>query len=358
MAKRVTMQQIADAAGVSKFAVSKALSGQPGVGAETRERIIKIATQLGYFLQEGERAATSSASSADGPKPKTVIILLPNVRMQHRQSSYWGRIIDGIIDALKRHDLAMITVTEHAPEDFLRVLNPQGVLGIIGVGLVANPLLLEIRRLGIPFVLVDHEDDAVPSDSIFVDNFDAVSRLTNYLIGLGHQRLQFVGHVRYASSFFDRWLAFRTMLEQHDLPVLQDAGLMQINAVERAEQSAQILERVRALAANEALPTAFVCANDALAISTMEALDTLGIHVPTDVSVTGFDDIDESVQASPPLTTVHVDKEYLGTCAVDILLRRLANPHTPIQKWLVKGRLVFRDSTARVQKHGTATVLT
>ncbi|MFB5190223.1 LacI family DNA-binding transcriptional regulator [Alicyclobacillus fastidiosus] len=349
MSKKVTMQQIADQAGVSKYAVSKALSGQSGVSQETRDKIVKIATQLGYFIQPQVAAGARRPAAGDGRKANTVLILLQNVRMQNRASSYWGRIVDGMIEALKHQELNMMIVTEHSPEHFLGVLNPSGLLGIIGVGHVANPVLLEVRKLGIPCILVDHEDDTVPCDSLFINNFDASSRLTNYLIGVGHRRLQFIGDISFAESFFERWLAFRTALEKNGIPVDQNESFLREQGMSPEQQQDRIAQEVESMRVAGRLPSALVCANDSIAINAIRALTSLGIRVPEDVSVTGFDDIDDVFQVAPALTTVHVDKEAMGSRAVDMLLRRVEAPDAKREKLLLSGDVVFRDSVAHVQ---------
>src|SRR5579875_1216802 len=116
MTKKVTMQQIAERAGVSKYAVSKALSGQSGVSEETRERIVKIATQLGYFLQDNGVTKSKVGDAKEKRRAQTVVVLLPNVRMQTRASSFWGRIVDGVTAALADKGFGSILVTEHSPE--------------------------------------------------------------------------------------------------------------------------------------------------------------------------------------------------------------------------------------------------
>ncbi|GMA58417.1 LacI family transcriptional regulator [Alicyclobacillus sacchari] len=346
MAKKVTMQQIAEQAGVSKYAVSKALSGQSGVSDETRERIVKIATQLGYFLQENRGNHWKSGVAKEKGKANTIVVLLPNVRMQNRASSFWGRIVDGISTAVTDRGYGTILVTEHSPENFLQVLNPSGVLGVIGVGLVATSLLLEIRKLGLPFVLIDHEDESVPSDTVFVDNFDVSRQLTHFLLGQGHRHLQFVGDPCFAQSFRHRWLGFRTALEEHGIPLRQSNELVGSLGVTRDEHMACLTRVVSQLIRGGEMPTAFVCANDSLAISVVTMLRQFDVDVPADVSVTGFDDIDDASEMKPALTTVYVDKKQMGARAVDLLLQRIDHPDAPREKLHICGDIVLRDSTA------------
>ncbi|WP_281889493.1 substrate-binding domain-containing protein [Paenibacillus sp. YYML68] len=93
-------------------------------------------------------------------------------------------------------------------------------------------------------------------------------------------------------------------------------------------------------------PTALVCANDTIALTAMQALKELGVKVPGDVSVTGFDNIESSYQTSPALTTVHVPKESLGERAVERLLGRIERKQTPMEKLLLSGEVFYRESTA------------
>jgi LacI family transcriptional regulator len=338
------MQQIADHAGVSKYAVSKALSGQSGVSEETRERIVKIAMQLGYFLQDHPQQG--SRATLRKRQTNTIVVLMPNVRFQHRASPYWGRIIDGITQSVRARGLGMIIVTEHSSENLLQILNPNGLLGVIGVGMVPNPMLLEIHRLGIPFVLVDHEDPAIPSDCVFVDNLQATQRLTHYLIAQGHTHIQFIGDIQFSPSFNLRWQGFRMVLEESGMEWKQDPELLRDVGLNRRGDTKRIVRLARAMLAEQALPSAFVCANDGIAISTIHALHQLGLRVPDDVSVTGFDDIDDAIEIEPKLTTVRVDKEQMGARAVDMLLRRVEHAGAVQEKLLLAGTIVFRESVA------------
>lgn len=341
------MQQIADHVGVSKFAVSKALSGKVGVSPETREKIIHSATQLGYFVQKRNKPVVSrsvlgSPSSSDR---NTIIVLIPNVREQNRQSSFWGRIIDGITAGLEEHHLGMMIVTEHVTDNLTNLINPQAVLGLVGVGLISNQILLEIRNLGIPFVLVDHEDSLIPSDVLFMNNYECVRRATNYLLGNGHRKLQFVGNIRYSRSFYDRWLGFRSMLEEQHIEHVQRQELLEFDGVNRSEMTEQLEVILRDIQQSGEMPTSFVCANDSIAICVMTVLTRLGIDVPSQCSVSGFDNIEDAGQSSPTLSTVHVNKEALGQRAVETLLWRIAHPDGPKEKILLAGDFVLRQST-------------
>jgi len=345
---KVTMQQIADHVGVSKFAVSKALSGQAGVSSETREKIIQAATQLGYFVQKRTKAAAKPIKDRQSDRKATIVVLIPNVRYQNRQSHFWGKILDGISIGADEHQLGMAIVTEHVSDQIAKLINPEGLFGLIGVGTISNQLLLEIRNWGVPFVLVDHEDPLIPADVLFMNNYECSRRIVNYLAGIGHRRFQFVGNVRFSRSFGDRWLGFRAMLEELNIKLEQNAELLALEGDNRSELTERLQTIVEAMQERRELPTAFVCANDSLAICVMTVLTKLGVQVPAACSVTGFDNIEDAALSQPSLSTIHVNKEALGYRSVEMLLRRIEHPDSPKEKILLAGEFVLRNSTANL----------
>ncbi|WP_127534581.1 LacI family DNA-binding transcriptional regulator [Paenibacillus kobensis] len=352
MTKKVTMQQIADHLGVSKYVVSKALSGKKGVSGATKERVIQVASQLGYFAQSSGymkpiKTGRDEEALQESDIKQSVLVLMPNIRFQTRDSVYWGRILDGISARLEAKGIGMVIVMEQNVESFMHLLKPEGILGMIGVGEIASNMLLEIHRLGVPMILVDHEDPLIPSDTVFVNNYDCMYRLTKHLIGIGHRNIGFIGNDRYSRSFFDRFNGFRHALEEFELWDKHE----QLTALENMERydepiKAWLLRRKKL----RALPTAVVCANDSIAIDASRAIRELGLDVPSDISVTGFDNIDDAIRHSPPLTTVNVPKETLGSRAVDKLLERIGRPKEPLEKLFIVGEMMYRPSIATVAK--------
>jgi LacI family transcriptional regulator len=196
-------------------------------------------------------------------------------------------------------------------------------------------------------VLIDHEDSLIPSDTIFANNVDSMSRLTNHLMGNGHSLLHFIGNIRYSRSFRDRWIGFRSVLEEHGLKSPQeDDGMLFLEGMDdgtfREEFRNWVLKRKR----SKALPTALVCANDFIALTVSDVLKEEGLHIPEDISVTGFDNIEDASRGVPPLTTVHVPKEAMGRAAVEKLLARIQNPAAPLEKILIAADIVHRESMA------------
>lgn len=350
MAKKVTMQQIADHLGVSKFVISKALSGKGGVSEATKERVIQAASQLGYFAQKNAYMKNVKRelpiSTASGHK-QSVLVLMPNIRFQTKDSLYWGKILDGISARLEEAGLGMVIISEQSIDNFLHVLNPNGILGLIGVGEISTSLLLEVHRIGLPMVLVDHEDPLIPSDTLFANNYDCMHRLTKHLIGIGHKQMIFIGNARYSRSFHDRWTAFRSALEESNIDVThKEDWLFNLEGIQHFQE--QIKQWAGKKQKAGKLPTALICANDMIAIDALHALQELGISVPHDISVTGFDNVEDAYIVKPALTTVHVAKEAMGRKAVDQLLQRIDKKEAPLEKVLLLGEVIYRESIAAV----------
>ncbi|NGZ75328.1 LacI family DNA-binding transcriptional regulator [Saccharibacillus alkalitolerans] len=349
MAKKITMQQIADQLGVSKFVVSKALSGKGGVSESTRERVIQAASQLGYFTQprgygQAARREPERLPSASSAR-QSVLVLMPNVRFQTRESLYWGRILDGVTETLEEKGFGVIIISEQRIDAVTSVLNPSGILGLIGIGQISTPLLLEVHRIGLPTVLIDHEDPLIPADSVFANNTDASMRLTNHLLGSGHSRLHFIGSSGFSRSFRDRWSGYRAALETHGIkPQDGDDPMNTLTGIDDGSFEGELRQWLLKRRKQRTMPTALVCANDSVALVALRVLESVGVRVPEEVSLTGFDNIEDAGRAQPGLTTVHVPKEAMGRRAALRLLERVQDAKAPLEKILVASDLVFRHS--------------
>lgn len=346
------MQQIADHLGVSKFVVSKALAGKEGVHEATRARVIEAASQLGYFAQKNRYVNAKRLMESENIEgKKTVLVLMPNIRFQNKDSLYWGKVLEGISQGLEHQGLGMIIVSESKGEHIISALNPQGLLGIIGVGQMDTSLLLEVRALGLPMVFVDHEDPLIPCDTIFANNMDGMARLVNHLIGLGHRHLHFLGNLSFSSSFRDRWIGYRQALEDHELiPQDRHDPMLKLRNIETAGYADEVTIWIKGQKAAGKLPTALVCANDHIAHTVIKLVTQLGIQVPAYMTVTGFDNIVDASLSKPTITSVDVPKEELGKVAVMKLLNRVTDFTTPSEKILLSVELVPRESSRATEQ--------
>ncbi|MFS0879653.1 hypothetical protein CHH83_09800 [Bacillus sp. 7586-K] len=343
MGKKVTIQQIADYLGVSKYVVSRALSGKSGVKDATRDKVLEAAKQLGYQPQVLANAKDSLHSTKAGQN--NVLVVLP--KSQYQDSIYWGRIIDGISNELEGHSLGIVMMTES--DSFSTVINPKGFIGIICVGHISTNILLEFKKWEIPVVLIDDEEPLFSTDTIFANNFDSSFQLTNYLIGLGHRDMIFIGDIYFSRSFYDRWLGFRSALESHQLVPKTNEVYLEKREKDYEEMIISAKKWLEIAFARNEMPTAIVCANDSIALYMIDLLKAKKLNIPEDISITGFDNIESSYLNSPTLTTIHVPKEQLGKKAVTVLIDQIHSRKEQFEKILLTCELIIRESTAKLK---------
>ncbi|GAE32339.1 LacI family DNA-binding transcriptional regulator [Halalkalibacter hemicellulosilyticus] len=330
--KKVTMQQIADVAGVSKYVVSKTLNGKPGVSDQTREKILFIAKQLGYH---SDLLRSNKTEDVNASHSSFIIVVIEH--QSHHDSLYWGKIIDGIYEAVNEVKLGMMIVSED--QQVKQLVNTANLQGIIGVGHVSSEVLVELHQLAVPIVLINHEDSLVPADSIYADNMDGLYKMTNHLIAIGHRSISFVGDTSFSKSFYERWLGYRMAIEENGL---QDEIIKQPLSIPYSSEFQLSFQRW--VMERDEIPTAFLCANDDIAQRVIMSLRKVGYNVPVDCSVTGFDNIDSSALIKPSLSTVQVLKESIGQRAVYKLIWRREHRQFPPEKLLIKAEIVMRDS--------------
>ncbi|WP_438431213.1 LacI family DNA-binding transcriptional regulator [Gorillibacterium sp. sgz500922] len=340
MRGKVTIQQIADLTGVSKFAVSRALSGKSGVSSQTREMILRAAGQLGYFKAQPLPLESERKQPEAGGGAGTILVLFPNIRYQNMDSLYWGPLFDGISTRLNQMGRDILTLTEPSGDHLFTLLNPEAIQGIVTVGSISTPILLDIKRLNIPVVMVDHLDPAFHCDMVFTDNLASMKELMVKLISKGYKSFQFVGNIRDAQSYYERWIAYRATLEEFHLPQEQIPGLISLDMEMIHETLSVILQ-------GHPLPEVLVCVNDSTAMYAMEALRRVGIDVPGRIAVTGFDN---TCDDQPILATVNVNEELLGRRAVDLLLWRIQNRSTAYEKLLIQADVFVREAYALVRE--------
>jgi len=294
---------------------------------------LKAAGQLGYFKGVPNGLITNELKDAEARSwTGTILVLFPNVRYQNTDSLYWGPVFNGISSRLNQKGLNILTLTEPTDDSMFSLLNPEAIRGIITVGTVSTTILLEIKRLGIPVVMVDHLDSSFHCDTVFTDNISCMREIMVELIRKGYKRFQFIGNIKEAQSFYERWLGFRSVLDDYNIELNQIPEL--IGPFEHVYDT--LIEAVK----QHGLPDVFVCANDSHALFSIEALEAIGINVPDQCRLTGFDN---TYPTLPIAATVNIDKELLGKRAVDQMLWRILNPNSTFEKKLIQAEVMFKE---------------
>jgi LacI family transcriptional regulator len=212
-----------------------------------------------------------------------------------------------------------------------------GVLLCPATGTSAQTIL-HLRQARLPFVLFTRYVDGVEADYVGADNLRGAELATEHLIGLGHQRIAFVGGPASSSARRDRLQGYRNVLARHGLPI--DPALQLTSSTTREGGH----HCIRTLLERADPPTAVLCYNDIVAFGVMLGLQASG-HTPgRDVAVIGFDDIAEAGLWQPALTTVAISPRQIGEEAARLLLERIAAPDAATRQIILRPKLIVRQS--------------
>ena len=326
---KITIQSVADLAGVSIATVSRVLSGNENVREDFIDKVRDAAAKLNY---------TPSASAQGLAKGRnfTVGVLIPDL-----SNPYFPDVVKGI------HNLAtpsnyrlLIADSDGSPEDEISIIRDM-LRQVDGIILVSPRMSIDdLKSLGnvqSPAVLINRMEPGVGLPSVGVDNFSAMSELIGHLASLGHKRIAFLSGPK--ESWQQRERA-RAVLHASNFGI----------SVEEIPTGGSIAAGVQALdVAMQAKPTAAICFNDLVALGVLSRAAELGIRVPEDLSVTGFDDIEFSSFSNPPLTTIRSPQIALGEMAWKVLEDQLSGKpgnHQP----LMGAEVVIRSSTGESRK--------
>jgi LacI family transcriptional regulator len=305
----VTIRDVAEAAGVSTATVSRVFNGTARVDEETRKRVLAEAGRLDYWPNGAARSLTTSRSHALG-------VLLPDLF-----GEFFSEIIRGIDHAARIERYQIFVSSSHADKDelFSAVRSMNGRIdGLIAMALDKSSSSV-IRRFSksFPVVLMNTGYRIRGTSSVSIANFEGAFDMGRHLLGLGHLHLAIVKGPHGNTDAEERLRGFRQAVSD---AAPSGATLLEIPG-DFGESSGY--QAASAILEQNPRPTAVFATNDYMALGLLGAFRALGIRVPEDVAVTGFDDIAITQYLSPPLTTVHVDAYEEGHRAVRLLLAAL-----------------------------------
>lgn len=304
-AAKVTMQTIADNLHLSKSLVSRALADQYGVNPKTRALILNEAKRLQYTPARTSRAA--------GHAPRSIGVYMR--RSTFLDTGFGAEIISGIEMAINKRHLNMSLTLVDDDTGSLSVPFDPYMAGIIMTTTLEQLILRQISQWEIPFVVIDPRFFHINTDCITADNYGGMYSAASYLIERGHRRLLFVGDPLYALSFAQRLHGFQDCVTAH-----RENGVTGRCVTSRKfPYTFDDQEFLREMRSGDT-PTGILCANDVTAREVYRLLAPLGLRIPADVSVIGFDNTQQAPLLDPPLTTLHISKRLLGEFAVRRLL--------------------------------------
>ncbi|RZU49272.1 LacI family transcriptional regulator [Krasilnikovia cinnamomea] len=335
--RKPTSGDVAAAAGVSRSAVSFAFNNPQRISAATRDRIMAVAQEIGYTPNTLARMLQSGATQSLG-------VLLPQRLARILENPYYARFLMGAGQVCDQEGYTLL-LTPPLQDSVLKAIPYAAVDGFIVCGLETDRgEVAELQRRNIPFVLID-SDGQSGAPSVDVDDQGGARDVTRHLLELGHRRIAVVSIGAGGPEPGEHWGPLARRLDGI-AEALAEVGMTwaDVPMAEVPVTRTDGYQVTRALMAQHR-PTAILALSDVLAYGAVDALHELGVDVPGEVSVTGFDDLAESAWFRPRLTTVRQPIVTKGRTAADFLISAIRgedqHPHQ-----VLGTSLVVRDSTA------------
>jgi DNA-binding LacI/PurR family transcriptional regulator len=334
--RRVYQRDIAEYAGVSVSTVSRVLSNVAGISESVQQRVLAAAAELGY---EGNKEKQSAQLQN--------VSLLTTLPLVSALDPFHADVLNGVEQACREQGihLSYATIDNGGSSDgkLLSRLQQNPIDGLVLLSLDDPAVIEQLRVLNLPMVMINVDIPDLPEDSFLPDNHQGALLAMRYLIHHGHERILHITQSK-RRTIQRRAEAYRIALAEAGIPYNPQLLFeVEINAEATYEAMVHRLEQ------RDIDFTAVFCANDLSAMGFMRAAQEIGLRIPDDVSVIGFDDITSAAFLSPPLTTIRIETRELATLALGRLIDRSSDPKlTPIRVSLLC-RLIERRSVARLR---------
>ena len=327
----VTIADVAAAAGVSVATVSKVINDRYGVAEQTSAHVRAVIEQLGYTSSLVAQSLRSRRSNVIG-------VITADIE------PFNAELLKGAAQAIRGTGYDLVVFS-----DCGRLEDQAGweqrslarVSALTDGSILVTPSSVDVT-LAVPLVAVDHNVRSSTLPTVDSDNLKGAVEATEHLIELGHRRIGFLAGRPDLESAQLRERGYRDALEAAGIPF--DPTLVRVGGY-RADTAT---EAARDLLGRERRPTAIFAANDTSAIETVIVARALGLAVPDDLSVVGFDNVPESALSEPPLTTVDQSIQRMGLEAVRMLLDLVEDPAREPEHVVLPTRLVVRGSSRRL----------
>jgi LacI family transcriptional regulator len=330
--KRVTLQEVANHAGVSRTTASLSINNNPSIPEATREKVLESMRQLGYVYDRVAANLRSQQSSTIG------------LIIDEMANPFFSELQDGVHNEMDKAEYTVLSGTTYDSYDKLERILSTMVENRVG-GVIFSPVtsssnktIDQIYHWDIPIVVVNKYLSGSNYDYVGVDNVVGAQKAVDYLIREGHRRIAFLGGFLESTPWKDRKQGYSKAFHQAGLEI--DDSLI-INSPTTREGG---FDAIRQLIHFQNLPTAIFCYNDVVAIGVMEELKKSGIIPGKDIAIVGFDNIKEAAIVTPGLTTVNSYIRNIGTHAARLLLQRIMGFEGDPQRIILEPELIIRDS--------------
>lgn len=333
---KVTISQVAEAAGVSVSTVSKVMSGHYSISEKTADRVRKVMEELNYY----PNASAQSFASGD---TKTVVLLAEMAMNTAFQSPHIFEIIAGLEEALWKRGYRLVlhgadgTSACALAKEIISRRSADGIA--VHVGLMSHPLAALLTQLRFPHIILGAPD--FDSQVCWIDNNNTYSGTVaaSYLVSRGYRNLAFIGGKSYDLGSTHRLRGVQQGLQGHGLS-LEERNIWLGDSTRWSGY-----RMTGSLLNQKPLPDAVICANNYIALGCVDAIREQGLRIPRDIGVMTFDNYPFSQIIEPQLTVVDINVRDMGAQAGKFLVSMIRHPNTQIQTYITTSSVIPRQST-------------
>jgi LacI family transcriptional regulator len=338
MHRRVTSRDVAERAGVSQTTVSLVLNDRGGtnIPEETRRRVRDVATRLGYRPHASARALAKGRTDVLG------IVISDEPDFDGVDQFFQRKILHGLIRAVfrARRSPLLYANLSHDPPDLHAISDGRADAFLLVAPRENDPLTAYLSERRIPFVALATRVETEIGSWVDADNERGAAVAVAHLCDAGHTRIAHLAGPPDNVNAAVREAAFRRAMRERDLPVpdayVRDGGFLSYTGEKAAGELLSLPER----------PTAIFAGDDNMALGAYRAARRLGLRIPDDLSLVGFDDADYAQALDPPLTTIRQPLLAMAEAAVELLIAQLSHPERSHRPRVLPTELVARGSVA------------
>lgn len=341
MGRRMTIKDVAREANVSVATVSYVLNGKDNISGDTQQRVRNAVTKLGYVTNLSARSMTTNESRLIG-------VVIPQTEPGERllfHNAFYSEMVGSIEYHARQHGYHILITGSNADEDYLRIVKQRDLEGLIIVGIYPDAFYSELKKSQIPIVLVDSYCQDFYFHNVQINDRYGGYLATKHLLECGHREIAMVtSELRSGGVSDSRFNGYKDALLEYGVPFRKEYVYEANVDFESAK------EQARRIVNSKQPVTAVFAYADLMAVGLIKEFSNLGIRVPEDISIVGFDDLDLARLCIPSLTTVHQDIQEKGAKAVEILLSDIKGTSQGKQEVVLPISLVSRDSVKIIEE--------
>jgi LacI family transcriptional regulator len=338
---RATIKDVAKKSNVSIATVSLVINNNKRISHNTRKKVLKAIDALGYQPSRSARDLVSRKSGNIG------FILTEDHFL--KTEPFYTQIFLGAEFEARQHPyyvlLSMISADSSQQNTLPRFVLENSVDGIIIAGKVPEELITNLDKYSFPVVFVDYYPSENGHAAVLIDNLNGGMQATQHLIDCGHSKIAFIGGDMEHPSIRDRFQGYKMALEKKGLSFSNE----RVINTEIATSRENGYSAASTLLKKDNQITAIFACNDAMAIGAMQYFKEIGLQIPADISIIGFDDVQMDILVDPPLTTMQVPKVDMGSEAMRLISEILDHKINGTKKILMPVNLILRNSTCKLE---------